>query len=63
MFCETWEISRKKCIWDQYIDGYRRMPGIEQLVKCGFYRIVKEEITGVQHRILKEERTVLQKGY
>ena len=35
---------REKMYLDKYIDGYRRMPGIEQLVKCGFYRIVKEEM-------------------
>ena len=50
---------REKMYLDQYLEGYRYMPGIEQLVKCGFYRIVKEKIAGVQHRKLKEEREVL----
>ena len=49
---------REKMRLDQYLYGYWRMPGIEQLVKCGFYRIVKEELQGDRTEYLrKEERS------
>ena len=40
---------------DQYLNEYRYMPGIEQLVKCGFYRIVKEKMQGYNTGNLKKK--------
>lgn len=45
---------REKMYLDQYLEGYRYMPGIEQLVKCGFYRIVKEKMQGYNTGYLKK---------
>lgn len=46
---------REKMYLDQYLEGYRYMPGIEQLVKCGFYRIVKEKMQGYNTGNLKKK--------
>ena len=46
---------REKMYLDQYLNEYRYMPGIEQLVKCGFYRIVKEKMQGYNTGNLKKK--------
>ena len=49
---------REKMYLDQYLNEYRYMPGIEQLVKCGFYRIVKEKMQGYNTGNLKKKGLV-----